>query len=50
MYNAFNHPQWLDVDRVARFDATGKQVNTRFGQVISARAPRIMQASLRFIF
>jgi hypothetical protein len=50
VYNLFNHTQWLDVDRVARFDAAGNQVNTRFGQVITARSPRIMQGSVRFIF
>jgi len=50
IYNLFNHPQFLDVDRAARFDAAGNQVNARFGQVISARAPRIMQGSVRFTF
>lgn len=50
VYNAFNHTQFLGVDNGARFDATGKQVNARFGQVISARAPRVMQVSLRFAF
>lgn len=50
MYNAFNHPQYLDVDRAARFDAAETQINTRFGQVITARAPRIMQGSVRFSF
>src|SRR4030095_12202754 len=34
MYNAFNHTQFLAVDTAARFDATGAQVNARFGQVI----------------
>jgi len=50
IYNVFNTVQFLDVDRAARFDAAGNQVNARFGQVISARTPRIMQASLRFNF
>jgi hypothetical protein len=50
MYNAFNHTQFLDLDRVARFDAAGNQVNARFGQAISARNPRIMQGSLRLTF
>jgi len=50
MYNAFNHTQFSDVDSTARFDAQGAQVNTRFGEVIGARAPRRMQASLRFTF
>ena len=50
MYNAWNHTQFQDVDTTARFDATGKQVNTRFGEVIGARAPRRMQGSIRFTF
>jgi hypothetical protein len=56
MYNAFNHTQFLDVDNTIRFDGTatsptfGKNINTRFGQVISTRAPRRMQGSLRFTF
>ncbi|MCS7023601.1 MAG: TonB-dependent receptor [Bryobacteraceae bacterium] len=50
MYNTFNHTQFSDVDSTARFDAQSQQVNTRFGEVIGARAPRRMQASLRFTF
>ena len=50
MYNAFNHTQFDSVDSTARFDAAGNQVNTRFGEVIGARSPRRMQASLRFTF
>jgi len=50
MYNVFNHAQFLGVDNSARFDTAGRQVNGRFGQVISARSPRVMQASLRFSF
>jgi len=50
MYNAFNHTQYDSVDATARFDAQGRNVNTRFGEVIGARAPRRMQASLRFTF
>jgi hypothetical protein len=50
MYNAFNHTQFSAVDTAGRFDANGKQVNPRFGQVIANRAPRIGQASLRFTF
>jgi hypothetical protein len=50
MYNAFNHTQFDAVDNTARFDAQGRQVNTRFGELIGARAPRRMQASLRFTF
>ncbi|MBI3698189.1 MAG: hypothetical protein HY238_25555, partial [Acidobacteria bacterium] len=50
MYNAFNHTQFATVDTTARFDVQGNQVNTRFGQVITARAARVMQASLRLTF
>ncbi|MPZ20670.1 MAG: hypothetical protein GEV06_22580 [Luteitalea sp.] len=50
VYNLFNHTQWEDVDNDARFDAAGRQVNGQFGQVISARAPRQMQFSLRLEF
>ena len=50
MYNVFNHTQFNGVDTTARFDATGKQVNTTFGQVTSTRSPRIMQGSVRFSF
>ncbi len=51
LYNAFNHTQFSGVDTEARFDPkTGEQVNTRFGQLTSARAPRQMQFALRFTF
>jgi hypothetical protein len=50
IYNVFNHTQFNAVDRTARFDAAGNQVNARFGQVTSTRAPRIMQIAVRFVF
>ena len=50
MYNAFNHTQFAGVDSTARFDPQGNQGNTRFGQLISTRSPRVMQASLRLTF
>jgi hypothetical protein len=50
MYNIFNHTQFSGVDTTARFDPAGNQVNSRFGQLISARPPRIMQMSLSFHF
>jgi len=50
VYNAFNHTQWSGIDTTARFDASGKQVNTRFGQVNGARTARVMQGSLRLTF
>lgn len=55
-YNAFNHTQFSGIDATARFDdnvnsATYRQqINTRFGQVTSARSARVMQGSLRFTF
>lgn len=49
-YNAFNHTQFSTVDNTARFDASGNQVNGRFGQATAARSARIMQGSLRFTF
>jgi hypothetical protein len=50
IYNAFNHTQWSSIDTTARFDASGNQVNTRFGQVNGARPARVMQGSLRLTF
>jgi hypothetical protein len=50
MYNAFNHTQFAGVDTTARFDPQGRQVNSRLGQVISMRTPRVMQLSLRANF
>jgi carboxypeptidase family protein/TonB-dependent receptor-like protein len=50
IYNAFNHTQWSGIDTTARFDASGNQVNTRFGQVNGARPARVMQGSLRLTF
>jgi hypothetical protein len=50
LYNAFNHTQFSGLDTTARFDATGAQVNSRFGQFTAAREPRKMQFALRFHF
>jgi len=49
-YNTWNHTQFAGVDTTARFDAQGNQVNARLGELISARAARIMQFALRFYF
>jgi hypothetical protein len=50
MYNVFNHTQYNGVNTTAQFDAAGRLVNTQFGQVTSARDPRIQQMSLRLSF
>jgi len=50
IFNFLNHTQFSDVDRSARFDATGRQTNTRMGQYIAARDPRRMQFGLRYSF
>ena len=49
-YNTWNHTQFAGVDTTARFDAQGNQGNARLGELISARAARIMQFALRFYF
>jgi Carboxypeptidase regulatory-like domain/TonB-dependent Receptor Plug Domain len=49
-YNLFNRANFKDIDGAMTFDAMGKQTNTRFGAPISARSPRVMQASLRVDF
>ncbi len=49
-YNSFNHTQYSGIDATARFDASGNQTSTTFGQVTSTRTPRVMQGSLRFTF
>ncbi len=56
-YNSFNHTQFggatgtgTSVDTVARFDAAGRQVNTRFGQYLASRDGRRVQLGLKFSF
>lgn len=50
-YNAFNHTQFSGMNTTAQFNpATGQQVNASLGTLISARTPRVGQASLRFLF
>ena len=49
-YNLLNTLQFKDVDKGARFDAAGNQVNANFGKATAARNPRIMQGSVRFTF
>lgn len=51
MYNAFNHTQFSDVETAARFDnATGENVNARFGEYTAARDARRIQAGIKWIF
>jgi len=49
-FNAWNHTQFSGLDTTARFDPAGKQVNPNFGAYTSARDPRRIQLSLRFMF
>jgi hypothetical protein len=49
-YNVLNQTQFSGVDTAARFDPAGRQVNTRFGQVISAREARVIQFALTLRF
>ena len=53
-YNVLNAVQFQDVDRTARFDTAGNQINPNFGTAIGisnpTRAPRVIQMSLRFSF
>jgi hypothetical protein len=50
LFNAWNHTQFSNYSTVARFDATGKQVDANFGAYSAARDPRIMQFSLKVVF
>lgn len=49
-YNILNKVQFSDIDRNARFDAAGNQVNANFGLATTTRSPRTMQLALRFTF
>jgi hypothetical protein len=49
-YNVLNTLQFSDIDRTARFDAAGTQINPNFGKATTSRAPRNVQLSLRFTF
>ncbi|MBI1895837.1 MAG: carboxypeptidase regulatory-like domain-containing protein [Acidobacteria bacterium] len=49
-YNVFNHAQYSALDTTARFDAQGRQVSTRFGQVTATRPGRRIQLALRIMF
>ena len=48
--NAFNHVQYQTVNSSLNFNPAGQQVNALFGQVTAARAPRVIQLSIRLMF
>jgi TonB-dependent receptor-like protein len=54
IYNVLNKTQFIDIDRTAVFDATGKQTKTTFGTAYGINsptaAPRLVQLSARFSF
>ena len=39
IYNLFNQIEFQDIDRTARFDATGAQINPNFGTAIGIANP-----------
>jgi hypothetical protein len=49
-YNTFNHTQFSGINTAARFDASGNQVNSTFGQVSSTANPRYLQLAFRLSF
>ncbi len=53
-YNVLNHTEFQDIDRTARFDPSGAQINPNFGTAIGiaspTRPPRTIQLSARFSF
>jgi hypothetical protein len=49
-YNTFNHTQFNGLDTTGRFDAAGRQVNTRFGEYTSTLDARRMVLALKFYF
>ena len=50
MYNVLNHTQFSGVNNDVTFDAAGNFTNVSFGKATGARAPRVMQGSIRFNF
>jgi hypothetical protein len=54
IYNLFNTVEFQDIDRTARFDPAGNQINPNFGTAVGianpTRPPRIVQLSIRFNF
>lgn len=50
IYNTFNQTQFATLENVARFDAAGAQVNTRFVQYLTTRDGRRVQFGVKFNF
>jgi hypothetical protein len=54
IYNLFNQVEFQDIDRTARFDPAGNQINPNFGTAIGiaapTRPPRVIQLSARINF
>ena len=54
IYNLFNQVEFQDIDRTARFDPAGNQINPTFGTAIGiatpTRPPRVIQLSARINF
>jgi hypothetical protein len=54
IYNLFNQVEFQDIDRTARFDANGNQINPNVGTSIGisspTRPPRTVQLSVRLTF
>ena|SRR5438105_2861507 len=54
VYNVLNAVEFQDIDRTARFDAAGNQINPNFGTATGianpTRPPRVIQLSARFSF
>jgi hypothetical protein len=49
-YNAFNHVQWSTINSAAKFNASGQQINTLFGEATADRGPRLIQVAMRVSF
>ena len=49
-YNVFNHTQFNTIDASPRYSAAGAQINTTFGQGLTAYPARQLQFSLRLKF
>lgn len=49
-YNFFNHANFTSVETSGRFDATGKQVNPRFGQYTNTSDARKIVLGAKFYF